>query len=204
MFGGPLARNQLIQYDLANMETEISLGLLSCLRVGRLKDEGRLPLELISLVRRFCCRCFIVNKVKRNSCKKALDIARAARDLYVLSSSFKSAAPLLNFCSLGGNGIVDEYHIIRHVMNLETVNTYEGNLCLRKHDAWWHNWLIPLTSQYRYRKNTCADFGSSHYWYSSFSSLIFPNWLSISPLVILLQAVSISKNIKKKCEKDFV
>ena len=94
-FGKPLAQTQLIQKKLADMETEITLGLHACLQVGRLKDEGKLVPEMISLV-------------KRNSCGKALDIARTARDM------------------LGGNGIVDEYHIIRHVMNLETVNTYEG------------------------------------------------------------------------------
>jgi glutaryl-CoA dehydrogenase len=94
-FGRPLAANQLIQKKLADMQTEITLGLQACLRVGRLLDEGRCPPENISLV-------------KRNSCGKALDIARTARDMH------------------GGNGIVDEFHVIRHVMNLETVNTYEG------------------------------------------------------------------------------
>lgn len=94
-FGKPLAANQLIQLKLANMATDISLGLLGCLQVGRLKDEGLAAPEMISLV-------------KRNSCGKSLEIARTARDM------------------LGGNGIVDEYHIIRHVMNLESVNTYEG------------------------------------------------------------------------------
>lgn len=94
-FGNPLAKNQLIQKKLADMSTEISIGLQACLQVGRLKDKGKAPPEMISLV-------------KRNSCGKALDIARAARDM------------------LGGNGICDEYHIIRHVMNLEAVNTYEG------------------------------------------------------------------------------
>ncbi|GFV81755.1 glutaryl-CoA dehydrogenase, mitochondrial [Trichonephila clavipes] len=94
-FGNPLAKNQLIQKKLADMLTEISIGLQACLQVGRLKDEGKAPPEMISLV-------------KRNSCGKALDIARTARDM------------------LGGNGISDEYHIIRHVMNLEAVNTYEG------------------------------------------------------------------------------
>ncbi|GFS40235.1 glutaryl-CoA dehydrogenase, mitochondrial [Trichonephila inaurata madagascariensis] len=94
-FGKPLAKNQLIQKKLADMLTEISIGLQACLQVGRLKDEGKAPPEMISLV-------------KRNSCGKALDIARTARDM------------------LGGNGISDEYHIIRHVMNLEAVNTYEG------------------------------------------------------------------------------
>lgn len=77
------------------MQTEITLGLQSCLRVGRLKDEGKATPEMISLI-------------KRNSCGKSLDIARTARDMH------------------GGNGIVDEFHVIRHVMNLETVNTYEG------------------------------------------------------------------------------
>ncbi len=94
-FGRPLAANQLIQKKLADMQTEISLGLQSCLRAGRLKDEDRCPVELISLI-------------KRNSCGKALDIARTARDMH------------------GGNGVSDEYHVIRHVMNLEAVNTYEG------------------------------------------------------------------------------
>jgi glutaryl-CoA dehydrogenase len=94
-FGKPLAANQLIQKKLADMQTEITLGLHACLRLGRLKDEGRATPEMVSLL-------------KRNSTGKALDIARAARDMH------------------GGNGIVDEYHVIRHVMNLETVNTYEG------------------------------------------------------------------------------
>jgi len=94
-FGRPLAANQLIQKKLADMQTEITLGLQSCLRAGRLLDEGRLPVEVISLI-------------KRNNCGKALDIARMARDMH------------------GGNGISDEFHVIRHVMNLETVNTYEG------------------------------------------------------------------------------
>ncbi|MCY3620698.1 MAG: acyl-CoA dehydrogenase [Gammaproteobacteria bacterium] len=94
-FGRPLAANQLIQKKLADMQTEIALGLQGCLRMGRLMDEERLPVESISLL-------------KRNNCGKALDIARMARDMH------------------GGNGISDEYHVIRHVMNLETVNTYEG------------------------------------------------------------------------------
>ncbi len=94
-FGRPLAANQLIQKKLADMQTEIALGLQAALRVGRLLDEGRATPEMISLI-------------KRNSCGKALDIARAARDMH------------------GGNGIADEYHVIRHVMNLEAVNTYEG------------------------------------------------------------------------------
>ncbi|MCF8468881.1 MAG: hypothetical protein K9G33_15885, partial [Sneathiella sp.] len=94
-FGRPLAANQLIQKKLADMQTEITLGLQGCLRVGHLKDEGRAAPEMISLI-------------KRNSCGKALDIARVARDMH------------------GGNGISDEYHVIRHVMNLEAVNTYEG------------------------------------------------------------------------------
>ena len=94
-FGRPLAANQLIQKKLADMQTEITLGLQACLRMGRLMDEDRLPVESISLL-------------KRNNCGKALDIARVARDMH------------------GGNGISDEYHVIRHVMNLETVNTYEG------------------------------------------------------------------------------
>ncbi len=94
-FGRPLAANQLIQLKLANMQTEIALGLHACLRVGRLKDQGAATPEMISLI-------------KRNSAGKALDIARVARDMH------------------GGNGISDDYHVIRHVMNLEAVNTYEG------------------------------------------------------------------------------
>src|SRR5690606_26243424 len=94
-FGRPLAANQLIQKKLADMQTEISIGLQACLRVGRLRDEGRAAPEMISLI-------------KRNSCGKALDIARMARDMH------------------GGNGISDEFHVIRHVLNLEAVNTYEG------------------------------------------------------------------------------
>ncbi|HSQ81659.1 MAG TPA: acyl-CoA dehydrogenase [Casimicrobiaceae bacterium] len=94
-FGRPLAGNQLIQKKLADMQTEIALGLQGCLRLGRLKDEGRAVPEITSIM-------------KRNSCGKALEIARMARDMH------------------GGNGIVDEFHVIRHVLNLETVNTYEG------------------------------------------------------------------------------
>ncbi len=94
-FGRPLAANQLIQKKLADMQTEISLGLQAALRVGRLMDESAMAPEMISLI-------------KRNNCGKALDIARMARDMH------------------GGNGISDEYHVIRHVMNLEAVNTYEG------------------------------------------------------------------------------
>eukprot|EP01027_Heterolobosea_sp_BB2_P004547 GEZU01006967.1.p2 GENE.GEZU01006967.1~~GEZU01006967.1.p2 ORF type:complete len:425 (-),score=151.55 GEZU01006967.1:111-1385(-) len=94
-FGRPLAANQLIQKKLADMATDISLGLQACLQVGRLKDEGKIVPEMISMI-------------KRNSCGKALEIARTARDM------------------LGGNGIADEYHVIRHAMNLEAVNTYEG------------------------------------------------------------------------------
>ena len=94
-FGKPLAANQLIQLKLANMMTEITLGLQSVLRVGRLMDEDKSTPEMVSLV-------------KRNSCGKALEIARHSRDMH------------------GGNGISDEYHVIRHVMNLEAVNTYEG------------------------------------------------------------------------------
>ncbi|MCK9993279.1 MAG: glutaryl-CoA dehydrogenase [Alphaproteobacteria bacterium] len=94
-FGRPLAANQLIQKKLADMQTEIFIGLQSCLRVGRLKDEGLASPEMISMI-------------KRNSCGKALDIARTARDMH------------------GGNGVSDEYHVIRHAMNLEAVNTYEG------------------------------------------------------------------------------
>ncbi|MFN7114181.1 MAG: acyl-CoA dehydrogenase [Alphaproteobacteria bacterium] len=95
LFGRPLAANQLIQKKLADMQTEITLGLQGALRLGRLKDENRAAPEAISLM-------------KRNNCGKSLDIARQARDM------------------LGGNGIADEYHVIRHVMNLEAVNTYEG------------------------------------------------------------------------------
>jgi glutaryl-CoA dehydrogenase len=95
MFGRPLAATQLIQKKLADMQTEITLGLHAVLRLGRLIDEHDASPEMISLL-------------KRNNCGKALDIARVARDMH------------------GGNGIVDEYHVIRHVMNLETVNTYEG------------------------------------------------------------------------------
>ena len=94
-FGKPLASKQLIQKKLADMETEISLGLQAVLRVGRLIDECKMKPEMISLV-------------KRNNCQKALDIARESRDIH------------------GGNGISDEYHVIRHCMNLEAVNTYEG------------------------------------------------------------------------------
>ena len=94
-FGRPLAANQLIQLKLANMQTDITLGLQAVLRVARLMDEGRAAPEMVSLV-------------KRNNCGKALDIARTARDMH------------------GGNGISDEFHVIRHVMNLEAVNTYEG------------------------------------------------------------------------------
>lgn len=94
-FGRPLANNQLIQKKLADMQTEIALGLQGALRIGRLMDEDGCPVEAISIM-------------KRNNCGKALDAARNARDMH------------------GGNGISDEYHVIRHVMNLETVNTYEG------------------------------------------------------------------------------
>ncbi|MDQ7028253.1 MAG: acyl-CoA dehydrogenase [Anaerolineae bacterium] len=94
-FGRPLAATQLIQLKLANMMTEITLGLQASLRVGRLLDEGKATPEMISLV-------------KRNSCGKALDIARMSRDMH------------------GGNGISDEFHVIRHLLNLEAVNTYEG------------------------------------------------------------------------------
>ena len=94
-FGRPLAANQLVQKKLADMQTEITLGLQGCLRLGRLKDEGKAAPEITSIM-------------KRNSCGKALDIARMARDMH------------------GGNGIVDDFHVIRHVLNLETVNTYEG------------------------------------------------------------------------------
>ncbi|MFL5255375.1 MAG: acyl-CoA dehydrogenase [Rhodopila sp.] len=95
MFGRPLAATQLIQKKLADMQTEITLGLHAVLRLGRLMDEHNAAPEMISLM-------------KRNNCGKALDIARTARDMH------------------GGNGVADEYHVIRHVMNLEAVNTYEG------------------------------------------------------------------------------
>ena len=94
-FGRPLAATQLVQKKLADMQTEISIGLQACLRLGRMIDEGNGAPELISML-------------KRNSCGKALDIARMSRDMH------------------GSNGIADEYHVIRHVMNLEAVNTYEG------------------------------------------------------------------------------
>ena len=94
-FGRPLAANQLVQKKLADMQTEIALGLQAALRVGRLFDEGRAAPEMVSLI-------------KRNNAGKALDIARMARDMH------------------GGNGIADEFHVIRHMVNLETVNTYEG------------------------------------------------------------------------------
>ncbi len=94
-FGRPLAANQLVQLKLADMQTEITLGLQACLRAGRLMDEGRLAPENISLL-------------KRNNCGKSLNIARVARDMH------------------GGNGISDELHVMRHLVNLETVNTYEG------------------------------------------------------------------------------
>ena len=94
-FGRPLAANQLVQKKLADMQTEIAVGLAACLRLGRLFDEGVAPHEAVSML-------------KRNSAGKALDVARMARDMH------------------GANGIADEYHVIRHLMNLETVNTYEG------------------------------------------------------------------------------
>ena len=94
-FGRPLAATQLVQRKLADMQTEIALGLQAVLRLGRLMDQGEAAPEAISLL-------------KRNNCGKALEIARTARDM------------------LGGNGISDEYHVIRHAMNLEAVNTYEG------------------------------------------------------------------------------
>ena len=94
-FGRPLAANQLVQLKLANMQTEITLGLQGCLRLGRMKDEGVAAPEITSMM-------------KRNCCGKALDVARLARDM------------------LGGNGIADEFGVIRHLVNLEVVNTYEG------------------------------------------------------------------------------
>lgn len=95
VYGKPLAGHQLIQKKLADMQTEITLGLTAAVRLGQLKDEDRAPPEAISMM-------------KRNNCGKALDIARTCRDM------------------LGGNGIADEYHVVRHMMNLEAVNTYEG------------------------------------------------------------------------------
>jgi glutaryl-CoA dehydrogenase len=94
-FGRPLAATQLVQKKLADMQTEITLGLQGCLQMGRLMDADNCPVELVSLM-------------KRNNCGKSLDIARVARDMH------------------GGNGVSDEYHVIRHMMNLEAVNTYEG------------------------------------------------------------------------------
>ena len=94
-FGRPLAATQLVQKKLADMQTEIALGLQGALRTGRILDAGKAAPEIISII-------------KRNNCGKALDIARAARDMH------------------GGNGIQIEYHVMRHVANLETVNTYEG------------------------------------------------------------------------------
>ncbi|MBT3558328.1 MAG: acyl-CoA dehydrogenase [Rhodospirillales bacterium] len=94
-FGRPLAATQLVQKKLADMQTEITLGLQGCLRMGRMMDEDQCPVENISMM-------------KRNSCGKSLDIARMARDMH------------------GGNGVSDEFHVIRHLMNLEAVNTYEG------------------------------------------------------------------------------
>ena len=94
-FGRPLAANQLIQKKLADMQTEITLGLQGCLRLGRMKEEGTAAVEITSMM-------------KRNSCGKALDVARLARDM------------------LGGNGISDEFNVARHLVNLEVVNTYEG------------------------------------------------------------------------------
>jgi glutaryl-CoA dehydrogenase len=94
-FGRPLAATQLVQKKLADMQTEVAIGLQGCLQMGRLMDTDNCPVELVSLM-------------KRNNCGKSLDIARVARDMH------------------GGNGVSDEYHVIRHVMNLEAVNTYEG------------------------------------------------------------------------------
>jgi glutaryl-CoA dehydrogenase len=94
-FGRPLAANQLVQKKLADMQTEITLGLQGCLQLGRMKDAGTAAVEITSMM-------------KRNSCGKSLDIARLARDM------------------LGGNGISDEFGVIRHMLNLEVVNTYEG------------------------------------------------------------------------------
>jgi glutaryl-CoA dehydrogenase len=94
-FERPLAANQLIQKKLADMQTEIGLGLQGCLQMGRMMDTQSCPVELVSLM-------------KRNNCGKALDIARTARDIH------------------GGNGISDEFQVIRHMLNLEAVNTYEG------------------------------------------------------------------------------
>jgi len=95
MFGRPLAATQLIQKKLADMQTEITLGLTACLQAGRLMEDGKLAAETISLL-------------KRNNAGKALAIAREARDMH------------------GGNGVADDYHVVRHMLNLEAVNTYEG------------------------------------------------------------------------------
>ena len=94
-FARPLAANQLIQFKLANMQTDIALALQAALRVGRMMDEGNAAPEVVSLI-------------KRNNCLKALDVARVSRDMH------------------GANGIADEFHVMRHMVNLETVNTYEG------------------------------------------------------------------------------
>ena len=94
-FGEPLGSKQLVQKKLADMQTEITLGLQAALRVGRLIDDEQMIPEMISLI-------------KRNNCGKALEVARLARDMH------------------GGNGVIDEYHVVRHSMNLEAVNTYEG------------------------------------------------------------------------------
>lgn len=109
-FGKPIAGTQLVQLKLADMMTEIALGLQACLRVGRLKDEGRQVLYPFELSNPLIFRATLehISLIKRNCCGKSLDIARKARDI------------------LGGNGIVDEYHVVRHLLNLETVNTYEG------------------------------------------------------------------------------
>jgi glutaryl-CoA dehydrogenase len=117
-FGRPLASNQLIQKKLADMQTEISLALLGVLQAGRLKDRGQLSPELISLL-------------KRNSCGKALEVARTARDMH------------------GGNGISDEYPVFRHMVNLETVNTYEGT-----HDV--HALILGRVLRWAARSTACA------------------------------------------------
>jgi glutaryl-CoA dehydrogenase len=108
-FGKPLAATQLVQLKLADMLTEISLGLQSCIRVGRLKDEDRQVFpDRFNQISLFRATGEQISLIKRNSCGKALEIARKARDI------------------LGANGIVDEFHVMRHLVNLESVNTYEG------------------------------------------------------------------------------
>ena len=131
-FGKPLAANQLVQKKLADMQTEITLGLQGCLRLGRMKDEGTASVEITSIM-------------KRNSCGKALDIARVARDM------------------LGGNGISDEFGVARHLVNLEVVNTYEGThdvhalILGRAHDRHRGVLMRPIdTAQARWPACACS------------------------------------------------